>query len=255
MFLFYDAPSPPDGVFDKFKEIGPTDTTKTWDSYNELVCCSNPREKKNRMLTVNEQLKNNDFFILKGQRYLIGTETTPLPGKNDVDILQTYYDHWFNITNSVLDVTGVLGSMALQPMPRAITQKAKDMGGVSYLSPYPTILQTESLIIVKDMIDFPTDQDYIIFELDFSYGLPMDDEKVDAAHQNLYKGLGHLISNYIDEGRLPDVYRPLFMNDAYQRQDYWDRLRTKEEGLQIQDRYDPDGFWQKRTSGGFRLKP
>lgn len=92
---------------------------------------SQKRNRTNRTLTVNEQLKNNDIFILKGQRYLIGTETTPLPGKNDVDILQTYYDHWFNVTNSVIEVTGVLGSMAFQPMPRAITQKAKDMGGVS----------------------------------------------------------------------------------------------------------------------------
>lgn len=94
-----------------------------------------PSREKNKMLIVNEQLKNNDFFILKGQRYLIGTETTPLPGKNDVDILQTYYDHWSNVTNSVLDVTGVLGSMALQPMPRAITKKAKEMGGVSETFP------------------------------------------------------------------------------------------------------------------------
>lgn len=46
MFLFYDAPSPPDGVFDKFKDIGPLDTTKTWDSYNELVCDSNPHRKR-----------------------------------------------------------------------------------------------------------------------------------------------------------------------------------------------------------------
>ena len=37
MFLFYDAPSPPDHVFKKFKDIGPIDTTKTWDSYYDLV--------------------------------------------------------------------------------------------------------------------------------------------------------------------------------------------------------------------------
>lgn len=105
------------------------------------------------------------------------------------------------------------------------------------------------------MIDLPTDQDYIMFELDFSYGFSKDDEKIDAAHQNVYEGLDRLISNYVDEGKLPDVYRPLFMNDAYHRQDYWGRLRTKEEGLQVQEKYDPDRFWQKRTSGGFRLTP
>jgi hypothetical protein len=39
LFLFYDGPSPPEGVFDSFKAIGPElDTTKTWDSYYDLVC-------------------------------------------------------------------------------------------------------------------------------------------------------------------------------------------------------------------------
>jgi hypothetical protein len=40
MFLFYDGPEPPEGVFTNFAAIGPTDTTKTWDSYYDLV--SNP---------------------------------------------------------------------------------------------------------------------------------------------------------------------------------------------------------------------
>lgn len=37
MFLFYDGPEPPEGVFDKFKALEPVDTTKTWDSYYDLV--------------------------------------------------------------------------------------------------------------------------------------------------------------------------------------------------------------------------
>lgn len=37
MFLFYDGPEPPEHVFKKFKDIGPIDTTKTWDSYYDLV--------------------------------------------------------------------------------------------------------------------------------------------------------------------------------------------------------------------------
>lgn len=112
MFLFYDGESPPDDVFEKFKAIGPTDTTKTWNSYYDL-------------------LKNNDIFILKGQRYVIGTETTPLPSKDAAsDVFQTFYDHWMNVTNNVLDVPNVIASMAFQPMPRAITKKAKELGGV-----------------------------------------------------------------------------------------------------------------------------
>ncbi|RJE20525.1 FAD binding domain-containing protein [Aspergillus sclerotialis] len=212
MFLFYDGPSPPKGVFDNFTDLGPFDTTKTWDSYYDL-------------------LKHNDQFILHGQRYVIGTETTPLPATPD--ILQEYLDHWYEVAESVLDVTGVIASIAFQPMPTAITSKARARGG--------------------DLIDLPDDQDYIIFELDFSYGFPMDDNKIDAALQQVYQGLNNIVNRLVKEGKLPDVYRPLFMNDAYHRQDYWGRLRTTEQALQTRLRYDPDGFFQKRTSGGFRL--
>lgn len=90
-------------------------------------------------------------------------------------------------------------------------------------------------------------------ELDFSYAFPMDDNKIDAALQQTYQGLNNIANRLIKEGKLPDVYRPLFMNDAYHRQDYWGRLRTTEQALQTRLRYDPDGFFQKRTSGGFRL--
>lgn len=235
MFLFYDGESPPDDVFEKFKAIGPTDATKTWDSYYDL-------------------LKNNDIFILKGQRYVIGTETTPLPSKDAAsDVFQTFYDHWMNVTNNVLDVPNVIASMAFQPMPRTITKKAKELGGVSTLRPR---LPIRSLLTAKsqDLIDFPTDQDYIILELDFSYSFASSDTRIDGAHQQLYNGLDQIISNYVDEGVLPDVYRPLFMNDAYHRQDYWGRLRTADTARETRERYDPEGFLQKRTSGGFRLK-
>lgn len=111
MFLFYDGPEPPEGVFTNFTAIGPTDTTKTWDSYYDL-------------------LKHNDIFILH-QRYTIATETTPLPNKTvGAEVMQRYYDHWFNVTNTVLEVPNMLGSIAFQPMPRTITSKAKARGGV-----------------------------------------------------------------------------------------------------------------------------
>lgn len=45
-------------------------------------------------------------------------------------VLQEYYDHWINVTESVLEVTGVLGSIAFQPVPKTFSQKAKDRGGV-----------------------------------------------------------------------------------------------------------------------------
>ena len=68
--------------------------------------------------------------LLSGQRYTIGTETAPLPAT--ADIMQKFYDHWFDVTQSVISVTGVIGSLAWQPMPKTITSKAKAKGGVRH---------------------------------------------------------------------------------------------------------------------------
>lgn len=66
-----------------------------------------------------------------GQRYTIATETTPVPNSTvGTAPLQDYYDHWFDVTNSVLEVTGVLGSIAFQPVPKTFSEKAKARGGV-----------------------------------------------------------------------------------------------------------------------------
>lgn len=188
--------------------------------------------------------------------------------------MQSYHDHFVDVGNGILDVPGLISTMALQPMPRNITSKAKALGGVSPITAlfnYIHILHQEwprygqpllSLIwnlpmltidFLQDLIDLPDDQDYIIFELDYSYSLASSDDKVAAALQDLYGGLHNLVDQHIEDGLLPDIYRPLFMNDAYFQQDYWGRIRTKETALQTRLKYDPEGFFQKRTSGGFRL--
>lgn len=102
----------------------------------------------------------------------------------------------------------------------------------------------------------PTDTNYIFFGMDFSYLLSVDDDTIDQANQNLYQGMGNLVQQNIDQGLLADVYRPLFMNDANFRQDYWGRIKpsSKQQALQTRLRYDPDGFFQTRTSGGWRLE-
>ncbi|KAJ5109473.1 hypothetical protein N7456_006148 [Penicillium angulare] len=218
MFLFYDGPEPPAGVFDEFQAIDHTSTTKTWDSYYDL-------------------LKNNDFFILHGQRYTIATETTPVPNSTvGSSILQEYHDHWYNVTESVIGVTDVIGSIAFQPVPKSFTKQAKARGG--------------------DLLDVPIDTNYIFIELDFSYAFAIDDDKIDQANQNLYQGMDNLVQKNIKEGLLPDVYRPLFMNDLYYRQDYWGRIKPESKALALKTRLDvdPEGFFQQRTSGGWRLK-
>lgn len=46
------------------------------------------------------------------------------------------------------------------------------------------------------------------------------------------------------------------MNGAYFLQDYWGRIKpeSRQYALAMRLRYDPDGFFQKRTSGGWRLE-
>ncbi|KAL4960538.1 uncharacterized protein BDV14DRAFT_204635 [Aspergillus stella-maris] len=202
MFLFYDGPEPPANVFENFTALNPIDTTKTWDSYYDL-------------------LKNNDAYILQYRQPPSHHPTHPKPSKHT--------------TNEILDVLGVIGSLALQPMPRTITSKAKALGG--------------------DLLDFPTDQDYIILELDYSWSVSASDNKVDAQMRNLYRGMDNHISGFVEQGVLPDAYRPLFMNDAYHSQDYWGRILagSREKARRAREVYDPDMWLQERSSGGFRL--
>ena len=74
----------------------------------------------------------------RNQRYTISTETFPVPNAAaGAKVLSKIQKHWFNITDSVIDVPGVIGSLALQPLSRKVAQKAKERGGVR--SPLPSI--------------------------------------------------------------------------------------------------------------------
>lgn len=118
LFFFYDGPEPPAGIFDNFTHIGPMLMTTEKRSYVDLI-------------------KFNDQFILKGQRYIIATETTPLPNKTEgATVMQSLYGHWSSVTDTIIHEPGLLSSMAFQPLPRAITSKAKAFGGVSTILGY-----------------------------------------------------------------------------------------------------------------------
>ncbi|KAF2275893.1 FAD-binding domain-containing protein [Westerdykella ornata] len=214
MFLFYDGPTPPPGTFDVFTNIGPIlNNCKTRD-YDEL-------------------LTYNNFGIVKGSVYTITTETTPVPpSEHGAEVLGAYYNHWRNITEGLLAVPGFLGAMALQPIPKRLARKAKEMGG--------------------DLLDLDDDVDRLIIEVNYSYLSASDDKKIDKALQKFYKGTGDLIRRFQKNGKLPKAYLPLFANDGYYRQDYFGRLRTADFARRVRDRYDPEGFFATRT-GGFKL--
>jgi len=88
MFLFYDGPTPPAGVFDNFTSIAHiSDNTKTR-SYYDL-------------------LKFNDFGVIKTQNWNIYTETIPLPSaKLGPEFLGVVYNTWRNVTKENSAVPG-----------------------------------------------------------------------------------------------------------------------------------------------------
>lgn len=215
LFLFYDGPEPPAGVFDEFLNLNASINSCKTRTYADF-------------------LSANNWAVLHGSVYTIATETTPLPPAGREDMMRTYYDHWYNTSAAASSVTGLIASIAFQPMPKSLTSIAKNKGG--------------------DLMALDDAADRIIFEFDYSYWLPLDNAKVDQTMVSLYSGMKVIVDGFVADGSLPDVYRPLFMNDAYFRQDYWGRLNpsTKEFAERIRSSVDPNGLFQTRT-GGFKM--
>jgi len=175
-------------------------------------------------------LTYNNFGVLQGSIYTITTETIPLPNvANGADVLGAIHANWKNTTQSILGVAGLIGSIAFQPVPKVLARKARERGG--------------------DLIDLDEDVDRIILEFNLSYWLNIDDNTVDAATQQLYQNTRNLVTGFQQSGKLPEAYLPLFMNDAYWRQDYFGRLRTADFAREVRTRYDPENFFRDQTKG------
>lgn len=230
MFLFYDGPSPPKGVFDMFLNIGPISNNCKTRSYYDL-------------------LSYNNFAVIKGSVYTITTETIPLPNAaNGEEVMKAVYDNWKKTAKSIQIVPGVIASIAFQPVPKIMARKAKERGG--------------------DLIDLDDDIDRIILEFNSEFcserhkAKETADEvtvsyimnqiaadKIDQATQQLYQGTRDVVTGFQQSGKLPQGYLPLFMNDCYFRQDYFARLRTADFARSVRDQYDPEGFFRDRTKG------
>lgn len=99
LFMFYDGPEPPEGVFDEFLALKPDVNSCKTRSYGEL-------------------LKSNNAFVLKGSVYTIGTETTPLPPADRPDIMRSYYDHWHNTSAKHSGVFGMVSNFKVTLIAR-----------------------------------------------------------------------------------------------------------------------------------------
>lgn len=211
--MFYDAPTVPAGVFDVFDAIPHTlDLTKTRSMHDMLLF--------------------DNTFVLKGSIYTIATETMTLPNATTGStVMQGIYDTWRDVALTAGPVPGAIVSMALQPLPKRIHQIANDLGGV--------------------VMDFDENYDGVIIELDYSHLFSINHPFIDQKTVETYTKIGNKIAEYEQTGLLPEVHRPLFMNDAYFRQDYWGSLlpSTKARFQAIQDKYDPLDILQANTKG------
>lgn len=216
MFLYYNGPTPPPGVFDNFTSIGsPINTCKTQ--------------------SMHALLSGNNWAVVKGSVYTIGTETTPLPPPaHGKEVLEAFYARWVSVSNSAALVPGLIASIAFQPLPKSLARVARAKGG--------------------DLLDVDEDVSRIIMELDYSFLFKSDYAKIDATMRSTYNGLQSLVKGFQQSGKLPQAHLPLFMNDCFYPQDYFGRLKPEKAALarSVRDAVDPGGLWRDRT-GGFKF--
>ncbi|KAF2762234.1 FAD binding domain-containing protein [Pseudovirgaria hyperparasitica] len=213
MFVFYDGQDPGD-AFKQFLDIGPIANTAKKQSYASY-------------------LEANNFAAIRGFSYEMGTETTPLPAKTDVYVLDSYINFWRKTAKTLFATAGIIASIAYQPVPKRQLRIAKEKGG--------------------DLLDMDENYDYIVFEMNLSYiNLPFDwdDKRVQDAMKTLYTGQKALIDGFIKNGSLPSIpHLPLFANDGNQGQDYWGRIKPEKRAFakKVQELVDPDNFFRSRT--------
>lgn len=213
IFLFYDGPSPPVGLFKNFTDVNPLlDTTRTR-TYADLMALSN-------------------WVVLKGAVVDIATETIPLPSKaNSVKVMEELHSHWRNISSTTLLVPGIVASIAWQPFPKKIAQRARE------LSP--------------DLIDADADVDRIIIEMNYAFIPQTLYGQMANTMEATYSGVRNRVTAWQADGTLPQAYLPVFMNYGFYRQDYFGRLRPESRALakRVSNELDPAGFFRSRTGG------
>lgn len=216
LFTFYDGPEPPAEVFGNFTAAKPWSNTSRKKSYKRL-------------------LKEGNSGVIHGTIYTIATETLPVPDvENAPEVLGAIHDHWRNVSGIALKKTsGISTNMGYQPFTKAMARKARENGG--------------------DLLDIDDDVSRIILEYNYSHLWKAQHEGIDAATVDSYEGTSELISGFEEAGMLPKVYRPLFMNDAYFRQDFWGRMKpeSRERAARAAAEVDPEGMFRSRT-GGFK---
>lgn len=212
VFAYYNGPEPPPGTFDNFTAIGPFADTCRTQRYHDL-------------------LTSNNFGVLEGKVYHIGTETMPLPSAGNMSILEDVHDHWRAVRAGVMFVPGMVSNIAYQPFPKGIARLARQKGG--------------------DLLGFDDSVDRIIVQVSLGHTFDVSTPRMQDAMRRAYVGMRERIEEATQQGRLPEAYLPLFLNDLFYEQDYFGRLRPEMAQLaaKVQQEVDPRGVFRDRTGG------
>lgn len=216
LFTFYDGPEPPEEIFGNFTAAKPWSNTSRRKSYNKL-------------------LREGNSGVIRGTIYTIATETLPVPDTDNAPlVLNSIHNSWRNVSGVALKKTsGISTNMGYQPFTKAMARKARENGG--------------------DLLDIDDDVSRIILEYNYSHLWKAQHDGIQDATVESYEGAGDLISRFEEGGMLPKVYRPLFMNDAYSKQDFWGRMKpeSRARAARTAAEVDPEALFQSRT-GGFK---
>lgn len=117
--------------------------------------------------------------------------------------------------------------------------------------PFPKAIAAEALARSLDLIDCDADVDRMILEINYSFVLPTDYDRMSDIMEDTYTGVRQRVLAAQQAGTLPIVYLPLFMNYGFYRQDYFGRLKPGSRTLarQVAERVDPDALFKVRTGG------
>ncbi|KAF1828922.1 FAD binding domain-containing protein [Decorospora gaudefroyi] len=219
IFYFYDAPSPPTtGPFADFLEIpGLSCTTKT-QTYSEL-------------------LKANGAPVgLLNARSLFRTYTVPYIASRP-QMYSEIRDQLANITATFLNtlplIRAIQFSVDFQPLPALFGQISESKGG-------------------NAMGLTASDPDRIILIYQGAWNSPEDDELAYELAREITAWLDEVVPVWMEEAGLPpDMYLPLFINDAMFDQPVLQSYREYEKFEALQRSVDPDGLFRTRF-GGFK---
>lgn len=215
IFLYYNGPEPPAGVFDKFFAA----------SKYELNTC--------KTQSMHSLVSGNNWAVVKGSIYTIGTETIPVPNAvHGPEVMQSFFDFWVQTSDTIKFTPGLIANVAFQPLPKRMLLKAQEKGG--------------------DLMAIDASVNRIVIELNYSFLGNGSYPEVDNVMRASYNGFRDIVTGHQATGKLPNnVYLPLFMNDCFYAQDYFGRLKPSMKALaqRVQAAVDPTGFWHSRTAG------